>query len=287
MQFGRLLTLTVGNQSQAIQIVYDERIWQKPTINATIKKTNKKEPNTANISIDNLSENIRNRISSKEFNLVKLDVGWYGEELRTIFVGSIDKHDHIREAESATTTTVLECGDGSIQYSESYSKKTLQKGMTDNQIVQEIIKDMPEITKGAMEFPKDRVLPRGKTLMGSSRDELTRIADRNGCDWSIQDGQLVFVPKNKVLPDSYGYQLSQDTGMVGSPQKQSDGGLSVRTFLNTSIYVNSLVRVKSMINDYNGDYKVTDIEFKLSTVGQDWHQLNGLVGGNFQVIEKS
>ena len=51
--------------------------------------------------------------------------------------------------------------------------------------------------------------------------------------------------------------------------------------------MNSLVRVKSMINDYNGDYKVTDIEFKLSTVGQDWHQLNGLVGGNFQVIEKS
>ena len=287
MQFGRLLTLTVGNQSQAIQIVYDERIGEKPTINATIKKTNKKEPNTANISIDNLSENIRNRISSKEFNLVKLDVGWYGEELRTIFVGSIDKHDHIREAESATTTTVLECGDGSIQYSESYSKKTLQKGMTDNQIVQEIIKDMPEITKGAMEFPKDRVLPRGKTLMGSSRDELTRIADRNGCDWSIQDGQLVFVPKNKVLPDSYGYLLSQDSGMVGSPQKQGDDGLSVRTFLNTSIYVNSLVRVKSMINDYNGDYKVTDIEFKLSTVGQDWHQLNGLVGGNFQVIEKS
>lgn len=267
--------------------MYDERIEQKPTINATIKKTNKKEPNTANISIDNLSENIRNRISSKEFNLVKLDVGWYGEELRTIFVGSIDKHDHIREAESATTTTVLECGDGSIQYSESYSKKTLQKGMTDNQIVQEIIKDMPEITKGAMEFPKDRVLPRGKTLMGSSRDELTRIADRNGCDWSIQDGQLVFVPKNKVLPDSYGYLLSQDSGMVGSPQKQGDGGLSVRTFLNTSIYVNNLVRVKSMINDYNGDYKVTDIEFKLSTVGQDWHQLNGLVGGNFQVIEKS
>ena len=127
MQFGRLLTLTVGNQSQAIQIVYDERIGEKPTINATIKKTNKKEPNTANISIDNLSESIRNRISSKEFNLVKLDVGWYGEELRTIFVGSIDKHDHIREAESATTTTVLECGDGSVQYSESYSKKTLKK----------------------------------------------------------------------------------------------------------------------------------------------------------------
>ena len=287
MQFGRLLTLTVGNQSQAIQIVYDERIGQKPTINASIKKTNKAEPNTCSISIDNLSENIRNRISSKEFNLVKLDVGWYGEELRTIFVGTIDKSEHIRTPESATTTTNLECGDGSIQYSESYSRKTLQKGMTDNQIVQEIIKDMPEITKGAMEFPKDRVLPRGKTLMGNSRDELTRIANRNGCDWSIQDGQLVFVPKNKVLPDSYGYLLSQDSGMVGSSQKQGDGGLSVRTFLNTSIYVNSLVRVKSMINDYNGDYKVTAIEFNLSTVGQDWHQLHSLIGGDFQVIEKS
>ena len=279
--------MTVGNRNQAIQIVYDERLDQAPTINANIKKTNKPEPNTCSISIDNLSETVRNRISSKEFNLVKLDVGWYGEELKTIFVGSIDKSEHIRIAESATTTTNLECGDGSVQYSESYSKKTLQKGMTDNQIVQEIIKDMPEITKGAMEFPKDRVLPRGKTLMGNSRDELTIIANRNGCDWSIQDGRLVFVPTNKVLPDSYGFLLSQDTGMVGSPQKQGDGGLSVRTFLNTSIYINSLVRVKSIINDYNGDYKVTALEIRLSTRGQDWHQVQSLVGGNFQIIEKS
>lgn len=287
MRFGRLLTLTVGNNNQAIQIVYDERSKQTPNIAVNIKKSNKPEPNTASISIDNLSENIRNRISSKEFNLVKVDVGWYGEELKTIFVGSIDKSEHIRSAETATTTTNLECGDGSIQYSESYSKKTLQKGMTDNQIVQEIIKDMPEITKGAMQFPKDRVLPRGKTLLGNSRDELTIIANRNGCDWSIQDGQLVFVPKDKVLPDSYGYLLSQETGMVGSPQKQGDGGLSVQSFLNTSIYINSLVRVKSIINDYNGDYKVTSLEFRLSTRGQDWHQTQSLVGGNFQIIEKS
>ena len=279
--------MTVGNNNQAIQIVYDERSKQTPNIAVNIKKSNKPEPNTASISIDNLSENIRNRISSKEFNLVKVDVGWYGEELKTIFVGSIDKSEHIRSAETATTTTNLECGDGSIQYSESYSKKTLQKGMTDNQIVQEIIKDMPEITKGAMQFPKDRVLPRGKTLLGNSRDELTIIANRNGCDWSIQDGQLVFVPKDKVLPDSYGYLLSQETGMVGSPQKQGDGGLSVQSFLNTSIYINSLVRVKSIINDYNGDYKVTSLEFRLSTRGQDWHQTQSLVGGNFQIIEKS
>lgn len=279
--------MTVGNNNQAIQIVYDERSKQTPNIAVNIKKSNKPEPNIASISIDNLSENIRNRISSKEFNLVKVDVGWYGEELKTIFVGSIDKSEHIRSSETATTTTNLECGDGSIQYSESYSKKTLQKGMTDNQIVQEIIKDMPEITKGAMQFPKDRVLPRGKTLLGNSRDELTIIANRNGCDWSIQDGQLVFVPKDKVLPDSYGYLLSQETGMVGSPQKQGDGGLSVQSFLNTSIYINSLVRVKSIINDYNGDYKVTSLEFRLSTRGQDWHQTQSLVGGNFQIIEKS
>lgn len=279
--------MTVGNKDQAIQIVYDERINQTPTINANIKKTNKPEPNSASVSIDNLSEDIRNRISSGEFNLLKLDVGWYGEELKTIFVGSIDKAEHIRNSESATTTTNMECGDGSIQYSESYSKKTLKKQMTDEEIVREILKDMQGITIGAMEFPKDRKLVRAKTLLGNSRNELNIIASRNNCDWSIQDGQLNFIPKNKVLPDSYGYLLSQESGMVGSPQKQGDGGLSVRSFLNTSIYINSLVRVKSMIKDYNGDYKVIGLEYRLSTTGQEWHQVQNLVGGKFQIVEKS
>lgn len=277
--------MTVGNQKQAIQIVYDERIGQIPNINLTLKKTNKAEPNTCQIQIDNLSDDIRARISSGEFNLVKVDVSRYDEELRTIFVGSIDKYNHVRSAETATTTTSLECGDGSVQYSNSYSAKTLQKGMTDNDIVQEIIKDMPEITKGAMQFPKDRVLPRGKTLLGNSRDELNKIADRNGCDWSIQDGTLVFIPKDKVLPDSYGYLLSQETGMTGSPQKNGDGGLDVTSFLNTSIFINSLIRVKSMISDYNGDYKVIGLDYKLSTRGNEWHQTQTLIGGNFQIVE--
>lgn len=286
MQLGRLLVLTVGNQSEAVKIVYDERIKQQPNITAKMKKSNKPEPNTATITIDNLSEGVRNRISSKEFNLVTLEVARYDEELRVIFVGTIDKSNHVRESSTATTKTILECGDGSIQYAKSYSSKTLKKGMTDSQIIDEIIKDMPEITKGAQELPKDRVLPRGKTLLGNARDELTQIALRNNCDWSIQEGRLVFVPKDKVLPDSYGYLISAETGMKDSPQKNQDGGLSVKMFLNTSIAINSLIRVKSMINDYNGDYKVTDIEYDLSTRGNEWDQTCSVIGGDFQVIEK-
>ena len=285
MQLGRLLTLTVGNQSEAVSIVYDERLRQVPNITAKGKKSNKAEPNTMTITIDNLSENIRNRISSKEFNLVKLEVGRYGEELRVLFVGTIDDSRHVRESSTATTKTILECGDGSIQYASSYSAKTLQKGMTDSQVIEEIIKDMPEITKGVQDLPNDRVLPRGKTLLGNSRDELTRIAMRNNCDWSIQDGQLVFIPRDKVLPDSYGYLISAETGMVDSPQKNNNGGLSVKMFLNTSIFINSLIRVKSMINDYNGDYKVLEIEYDLSTRGSEWHQTCAVVGGEFQIVE--
>lgn len=287
MQFGRHVILTIGNQTEAVQITYDEKLRQTPNITAKGKKTNKAEPNECTITIDNLSENIRNRISSKEFNLVTLQVARDDEEFRVIFVGTIDNSEHRREASSATTTTILECGDGSTQYATSYSAKTLAKGMTDSQIIQEIIKDMPEITKGAQELPKDRKLPRGKTVLGNSRDELTQIALRNGCDWSIQDGKLVFIPKNKVLPDSYGYLISAETGMVDSPQKNSDGGLSVSMFLNTSIYVNSLIRVESMISDYNGDYKVTEIEYSISTRSNDWHQTCSVVGGDFQIIEST
>lgn len=285
MQFGRLLTLTVGNKNEAVKIVYDERIRQVPNIAANLKKGIKAEPNTATINIDNLSENIRNRISLKEFNLVRLEVARYGEELRTIFVGTIDKSEHRRESSTATTTTTLECGDGSIQYASSYSSKTLKKGMSDRDTILELIKDMEGIELGIQELPKDRKLPRGKTLLGNSRDEMNAIAKRNNADWSYQDGKLIVIPKDKVLPDSYGYLISQSTGMVDSPQKNSDGGLSVKMFLNPSIFIGSLIRVRSIINDYNGDYKVTELEATISTRGQEWHQTCSVVGGKFQIIE--
>ena len=57
-------------------------------------------------------------------------------------------------------------------------------------------------------------------------------------------------------------------------------------FLNTSIYINSLIRVKSVISDYNGDYKVTGIEYDISSRGNEWHQVCSVVGGEFQIVEK-
>ena len=94
---------------------------------------------------------------------------------------------------------------------------------------------MPKVQTGAIDIPNQRKLPRGRVLNGNSRDILTKIARNNKADWSIQDGALIFLPKDKVLNDD-AVLISQDTGMINAPE-QTDEELELTCLLNPALAV--------------------------------------------------
>ncbi|MFP4752594.1 baseplate hub protein, partial [Pasteurella multocida] len=96
-----------------------------------------------------------------------------------------------------------------------------------------------------VDIPNKRQLPRGRVMNGDSREVLNRIARNNNADWSIQDGSLVFLPKDKVLNDDV-ILLSQETGMLGMPE-QTDDGLELSCLLNPALQIGGLVNVKSIL----------------------------------------
>ncbi|KAL1028863.1 hypothetical protein CH568_007315 [Haemophilus influenzae] len=266
-QFGRRWKLDISNDQETLSI-------EQLRVAFEIDKTINEKPNPAKIQVWNLNRDHINQLLSQDYKKVALSVG-YGE-LRQIYAGDITKTRIQREGLDFVLT--LECSDGHQAYTQSRAKTTLKAGATDKQIVEELQKTMPKVQTGAIDIPNQRKLPRGRVLNGNSRDILTKIARNNKADWSIQDGSLIFLPKDKVLSDD-AVLISQDTGMINAPE-QTDEGLELTCLLNPALQIGGLVKVESIIEYFNGEYKIVKLAHSGDGIGGDWHSKMTVVGAN-------
>lgn len=271
-QFGRRWKLDISNDQETLSI-------EQLRVAFEIDKTINEKPNPAKIQVWNLNRDHINQLLSQDYKKVALSVG-YGE-LRQIYAGDITKTRIQREGLDFVLT--LECSDGHQAYTQSRAKTTLKAGATDKQIVEELQKTMPKVQTGAIDIPNQRKLPRGRVLNGNSRDILTKIARNNKADWSIQDGSLIFLPKDKVLSDD-AVLISQDTGMINAPE-QTDEGLELTCLLNPALQIGGLVKVESIIEYFNGEYKIVKLAHSGDGIGGDWRSKMTVVGGKFQKVE--
>lgn len=275
-QFGRSYELIIGNDKESIVI-------DGLTMSFDIDKTISKEPNPATFTLTNLSQSTRNLITDKKYNRILFNAG-YQDDLRTLFVGYIDDVENRKEG--TDITTLMTCSDGSKDYRDARVAVTVGKGATDQEIVKQTLGAMPSTGKGKQEYSKERKLPRGKTLVGNARDVMTQVAKNQDADWSIQDGELLLLPKQNALANNEGFLISEETGMIGSPQKVSDG-LEVRCYLNNVMRVGQLCRVESVLSEYVGDFKITKLQMKGSNKGNDWTCVLTLQNGTFYTKEKA
>lgn len=272
-QFGRMLQLKIGNQ-------YESIIIDHLRVTFSIKKTLTSDPNVAEISIYNLNDSNRNLIATKQYHLLELSVCYKDDMLRLIFCGDIINVEN--KLNNKDIITVLRCGDGYKAFTEKTIIKTVAKGQSDNDLLNEAVNSFG-IQKGSINLPNDRVLPRGKVMMCDTREVMHKIAINNNADWSIQDAQLVLIPKNKGLANNEGWIISRTTGMIGSPQK-TDKGLEVTTLCNPQYRIGSLVRVESKLTEYNGDYKIESIEHNGDLYGSNWYSKLVCKSGEFEEI---
>ena len=148
--------------------------------------------------------------------------------LRLIFCVEILKVENKLTGQDIITT--MKCADGHRAYTEKTIIKTMEKGQKDSDFLNEAVSSFG-VQRGSINLPNDRVLPRGKVMMCDTRDVMHKIAINNNADWSIQDDQLVVIPKDRALANNEGWVISRTTGMIGSPQK-TDKGLEVTTLCN-------------------------------------------------------
>jgi len=273
-QFGRQFQLDIIGKSDTLVI-------NNLRISFDIDKTINEKPNPATIRVWNLNRSHLNQILSGAFDKVALSVGY--QTLTQIYSGDITKARVQRHDLDFILT--LECADGFRAYTQARITSTLKSGSNDDQILTELSKTLPNVSLGTVEVTNKRKLPRGKVMNGDTRELLNRLARNSGADWSIQDGELVFLPKNKVLK-AEAILISQETGMVNAPE-HTDDGLELQCLLNPQLAIGGLVEVKSILDYFNGQYKVVKLLHSGDAMEGDWLSKMTVVGGQFQPVEKN
>lgn len=270
-----------GRQYQ-LELVSDEEtlIINNLRVAFDVDKTITEKPNPATFRVWNLNRDHINQALSQGFKKAVLSVGY--QALKKIYSGDITKVRINRDNLDFILT--IECADGFRDYTGSRSAVTIKAGASDKEIVDEILKKMGNSERGTIEIINKRKLPRGRVLNGDNRHLLSQVSRNSNANWSIQDGALTILPKDKVLNEE-AVLISQDTGMIGSPE-QTDDGLELTCLLNPLLQIGGLVEVRSILDYFNGEYKIVKLVHSGDVMSGDWQSKMTVVGGKFQKVEK-
>lgn len=210
--FNRVASLVVGKSGK------DGILIEKLRISFSIEKSLTETLNTSTIKVYNLAPTSRKLVESPN-NAVILKAGYADDQgAVTIFVGIVRRSLTVREGPDWVTE--LELDDGLIAYRDSKQSTSFQPGASGIDVLRQVAAkfDLP-----VMRLPDglaDKIYPNGFSFVGRVRDAMNKVCNYLGCEWSIQN-QEIQVLKKGGSRERTALVISQDTGMVGSPELEA------------------------------------------------------------------
>jgi hypothetical protein len=238
----------------------------------SVDKTNKPEPNTANLTIYNLNPDHRAQLSEKEKPVVQIEAG-YEEKSALIFKGELRSLRSFREGPDWLTE--LSTGDGEHKIRNARINKSYVAGTKLDTIIRDLA-DSLGVGKGNTDVGaalarwagQGTEVLKGLVLSGSVKQELDGICRATGLEWSVQDGELQFLETTKPR-QGVSVVLTPDTGLIGSPTIGSDGVVSMTSLMNADIVPGGLVTLETAQLP-RANYKVARANYVGDTSGSDW-----------------
>lgn len=288
--FGRRVVLTVAVPTGQSLNDYSADVIELSDLDFefSVKKSLGKEPNTAEISVYNLSEQSRAALQSRSLR-VTLQAG-YQDTVATIFVG--DSRDIDSTLDGSDWVTTIQLGDGERGYRWGHVNESFREGVSVIDVVRKLA-DRMQLDSTAV---SDLAALRGKqyvsgyTAYGRSARELDRILKGYGLEWSIQDGKLQILQPDTATTETL-VELSRTSGMLGAPTLNTPEGasrvlnpftasvetrrgkgkptLKVKSLLQPEIRPGRRITVDS-VTGIKGTFRVTAIEHRGQTWGGPW-----------------
>jgi len=259
-QYGRIVEVLIGPRGQNGKLFRDLRVAFR------IEKSLESTPNSASISIYNLSEGSRSLVE-QDGAVIQLRAG-YGENVKLLFIGDIARTTTKRSG--GDIITEVEAGDGEFAYQNATANVSLGPGAKYSQVFQALGNRLG-LTQGTVKItnPNDQ-FQQGYSYSGAARDALDILTEKQGLEWNIQDGQLQVLPAD-VTTDDLVIVLNPGSGLVGSPFKtkilrpdlarvgkgKEESGVSATSLLNPEIRPGRRVQVESQF--VNGVFKVEKV----------------------------
>ncbi|MCJ2126793.1 phage protein [Methylobacterium sp. J-077] len=236
LQYLRKINLTVQGSSGS-------RDFSTLRVAFRVDQQTRQTPNTAEISIYNVSRSTAQQFINKEYTRVSLSAG-YEQNAGIIFQGNI-KFSRFGQETPVDKRLDIFCGDGDEAYNYAVTSKALPPGWTHADVVNAALDPMKayDVARGYIAGLPPTKFNGPRILFGPSKDILRDTAKATGTEWSIQNGQLQILPKDGTLPGG-DVVLNSDTGLIGLPT-QTPGGIVVRSLINPRVTPGCVLRINN------------------------------------------
>lgn len=230
-----------------------------------------KHPNTAEVQITNLSPNSRALLQQRPLK-VQIMAGYDGTA-RLIAQGDI--RYSASKQDGVDWVTLLQIGDGARAYANARVNKSFGANATYRQVLTEVVRSMGMKLPSALatNFDLDKKFVTGATIHGPARDELSRLLDPFGLQWSIQNGVLRILTDQAATPGT-ALPLGEEQGMIGTPEFGSPPKsgkpphMTVKCLLYPELIPGDKVKLTSKAK--SGVFKLVKVEHSGDTAGGDF-----------------
>lgn len=219
-QFGRFIRVVVGT-GPATAIDVSE-------LDVSFKITRKlsARAGTCDLEIFNLTPEHFGAVidAPRRTTYVAVDAGYRnstGSNVSRLFTG--DKRTAIPSRDGASWKLELSAGDGAHALRDARVNRSFAAGVPVTSVVQHIAESMGvgignavEALRGASFRGGVSVFEDGTVLRGRAADELGRLCDATGMEFSVQDGNLLLLPMGQGS-ERTAIRISADSGMIESP----------------------------------------------------------------------
>jgi len=230
---------------------------QRPLqIQFEITRTQSPAPNTARISITNLSPESARAIE-RPGQVLRLFAG-YGEDLALLFEGDIAQKSVRTRKPAETRVTTLEAGERETALVSTRSALSYGANASARTILGALASELG-VTLDVSDDIASRTFRAGYSFIGMARDAISEVVAGLDAGWTIQDGVLHVLERTGVSTVLEGVELTPGTGLVGSPELVQ-GGVAFKAKLIPRIKPKAPVRIISP--SLSGTYVITQVTYR-------------------------
>lgn len=183
----------------------------------------------------------------REFTKVSLGVGWKDVDEQTIINGEIAQVAYGRaNAVDSYLDLMVQDSDRAILW--GVLNKSLPKGYTDQQVLDLILQAWSQgdnfITLAQAPDLSQKSYPDAFAFVGTAFEAMEQLANRNDCNWFVEDGELYVVPRSGVLKGADAPILTAESGLLGTPILTYQG-IQGRCLMNPQLRVGRTLQLRN------------------------------------------
>lgn len=236
-----------------------------------VEKTLKREPNTLELSIYNLSETSRKQVQ-KQNAFVKLIAG-YQQRTEILFQGDVTTAYHTKNGPDWITK--IQAGDGARTMRKARVSESFAAGTTLGDVLTRLAQrtglNVGNLTDAVSQGNLRNALTqftKGFAVSGVAIDELEKVAQTAGLEISVQDGALQFSDPSRVVGTEVAL-LKPDTGLVGSPEVGEKGKVKARALIQQKLLPGRQCKLES--REIRGFFKIEKVTFTGDNFDPTWY----------------